>query len=199
MRIIPHFSAEGLSNVYLVSDNQNHGIIIDPANVDSILLEMIESVCGRLDAVLITHKHQAHTAGLGTMMKIYSSRVYAYEDEICGYSTERVRDGSVFSVGDLRIEVIHVPGHSIDSVVYRIGGAIFTGDTLSSGSIGSTHSFVERALLIRGIESRLMTLDGNTLIYPGHGPLSKIGIERMLNQDLLQFESENSAGRSNLR
>ena len=70
MRIIPHFSAEGLSNVYIISDNKRNGILVDPAQVDKDTLDMIESYCDNLVAVLITHKHQSHTAGLGTLLTI---------------------------------------------------------------------------------------------------------------------------------
>ena len=58
MRIIPHFSAEGLSNVYLIVDDDGNGIIIDPGQVDREILEFIEHFCTRLAAVLITHRHE---------------------------------------------------------------------------------------------------------------------------------------------
>ena len=196
MRIVPHFSAEGLSNVYLIADSERNGIIVDPANVDGKLLEGIERICSRLVGVLITHRHQSHTAGLGTLMKIYSPVVYAWENSINGFEAETFRDGETKRIGNLSVTAIHVPGHSTDSLVYRIDSVLFTGDTIYSGSIAMTHSFVERALLIRSIEEKIMVLEENTLLYPGHGTLSKIRIEKMLNQDLLQFESEVKAARA---
>ena len=78
MKIIPHFSAEGLSNEYLIVDDEENGIIVDPAHVDGELLEIIEKMCNRLVAVLITHKHQSHTAGLGTLLKIYNLHYLRY-------------------------------------------------------------------------------------------------------------------------
>lgn len=195
MKIIPHFSAEGLSNVYLIIDKKNNGIIIDPAQVDKELLDFIESNHTDLKAVLVTHKHQAHTAGLGTLMKIYNPAVYAYESSINGYPAIQVHDNGIIRTGEMEVKAFHVPGHSIDSLVYLIESALFTGDTLISGSIASTHSFVERALLIRSLMDKIMDLDDSTLVYPGHGALSKLRIEKMLNQDLLQFESDNKAGK----
>ena len=193
MRIIPHFSAEGLSNVYIISDNKRNGILVDPAQVDKDTLDMIESYCDNLVAVLITHKHQSHTAGLGTLLKIYNPTIYAFESNINGYRTEQFKDGEVKRIGAVDVKALHIPGHSIDSLVYLIESALFTGDTLLSGSIATCGSFVERALLIRSIEMKLMCLDDSTLLYPGQGAPSILRIEKMLNQALLQFESENRA------
>ena len=195
MKIIPHFSAEGLSNVYLITDEKRNGIVVDPAQVDKELLEKIETYCDDLKAVLITHKHQSHTAGLGTLLKIYNPLVYAYEENINGFSTRQFKDGETKRIGEMNVKAFHVPGHSIDSLVYLIDSALFTGDTLLSGSIASTHSFVERALLIKSLMMKIMDLEDSTLVYPGHGALSKLRIEKMLNQDLLQFESDNAAGK----
>ncbi len=187
MRILPHFSAEGLSNVYLIVDDKRKGIIVDPAQVDKELLDMISNFTDDLIGVLITHKHISHTAGLGTLMKIYSPIIYAYEPSINGYRTRQVKDGEDLDIGTLKVKPLHVPGHSMDSIVYLVqGAALFTGDTLLSGSVSETHSFVERALLIRSLEMKVMTLHDSTLVYPGHGALSKLRIEKMLNQDILQ-------------
>ena len=187
MRILTHFSAEGLSNVYLIVDEKRSGIIVDPAQVDRELLDMISNFTTGLIAVLITHKHYSHTAGLGTLMKIFNPVIYAYEPSINGYETKTVKDGDALQVGTLNVKTLHVPGHSIDSIVYLVqGAALFTGDTLLSGSISETNSFVERALLLRSLDMKVLTLDDSTLVYPGHGALSKLRIEKMLNQDILQ-------------
>ena len=196
MNIFAHLSAERLANVYTVADDDGNAIIIDPAHIDKELLEMIANFCSNLIAVLITHKHRSHTAGLGTLMKIYNPAIYAYSSDIDGYPATALPDGEELMIGTLKVKALHVPGHSIDSLVYLINGAaLFTGDTLLSGSISRTHSFVERALLIRSLEMKVMKLPGSTLLYPGHGALSKLRIEKMLNQDLLQYESESRLSR----
>ena len=69
---------------------------------------------------------------------------------------------------------------------YKIESALFTGDTLQSGYISQTNALVEKELLIGEIKEKLLTLDDNTLVFPGHGPLSKIRIEKMFNQDILE-------------
>ncbi len=190
MRIYAHFSTENLANVYVVADEDGNGVVIDPAYIDKELLEIIEDRGISIKAVLITHRHESHTAGVGTLKKIYSFDIYAANSEIEGFQTRTVHDGDRIRIGDLDIEALLVPGHSIDSIVYRIDYAIFTGDTLFSGTVADTKGYIEKSLLLKSIRRQLMTLPDATIIYPGHGPISKIRIERMYNVDLLE-----SAGR----
>ncbi len=187
MNIFPHLSAERLSNVYLVTDDQGTGVIIDPAHIDKEILLLLSEKCTRLAAALLTHRHANHTAGLGTLLKIYDFDVYSASREISGIPSRQLCDGEKLRIGDLDIEAIFVPGHSMDSIVYRINGsALFTGDTLHSGSVASTHSVFEKELLLSSIRAKLFPLPDNCLIYPGHGALSKLRLEKMFNQDLLE-------------
>ena len=186
MKIYVHFSTENLANVYVVSDNEGNGIIIDPAYIDRELVDIIENGDITIKAIFITHRHESHTAGVGTLMKIYPADIYASNNEIEGFRTKALHDGDRIRIGSLEMEAILVPGHSIDSLVYRIGDAIFTGDTLFSGTIADTKGYIEKSLLTKSIRQRLMSLPDSTLVYPGHGPISKIRIERMFNVDLLE-------------
>ena len=186
MRIYPHLSAEHLANVYTVVDEDGNALIVDPAHIDRELLAVIEERCSHLSAVLLTHRHETHAEGLGTLLKIYQGvKVYSASDEIMGIPSIRLSDGARFRVGRMDIEAISVPGHSMDSLVYRIDAALFTGDTRMAGTIGSTKSVIEKELLMRSIRAKLLHLPDNCLIYPGHGSLSKIRLEMMFNQDLL--------------
>ena len=189
MVIFPHLSTTGMANVYVVADDDRNGIIIDPAEADKELIAIIEDHGISVRGFFVTHSHKSHIAGLGTLLKIYSAPVYGFQHFIEDIKTERVSDGVRIRIANLEIDPISVPGHSSDSVVYRVGNAIFTGDTLLSGSIGSTGSLLMKELLIRGIREKLLSLDASTLIFPGHGSLSKIRIERMFNQDLLEGEA----------
>ena len=140
----------------------------------------------KLKALLITHSHYEHVKSLGTIYKIYNPKLYAYKEEIEGFKTTRVTDRTVIREAGMDIECLHVPGHSLDSMCYKIESALFTGDTLQSGYISQTNALVEKELLIGEIKEKLLTLDDNTLVFPGHGPLSKIRIEKMFNQDILE-------------
>ncbi|NLE14913.1 MAG: MBL fold metallo-hydrolase [Spirochaetales bacterium] len=188
MNIYQHFSVVGFCNTYLVA-SKKHGeaLLIDPGHVDLELINLIESNNYKLKHVLLTHRHLSHREGLGTLQKIYGLSVHGSSFSSYDFPYQPVDDRQILNLCDMEIEVIHVPGHSLDSMVYKIDHALFTGDTLMCGRIGSTPGYREQTLLINSINQRLMGLDENSLIFPGHGTATKIRIERMFNHDLLQL------------
>lgn len=95
-----------------------------------------------------------------------------------------VGDGDTIDIGDIRLEVLHTPGHTEGGIClyWRGGGILFTGDTLFAGSIGRTDfpggSWPELEKSIRG---RIYTLPDETAILPGHGENSSVGREKAEN------------------
>lgn len=103
---------------------------------------------------------------------------------------EFVADEQSLEVGKLRFSVIHTPGHSPGGVCLRLHedsalGApesVFSGDTLFQGSVGRTDLWGgDTDTLIRSIKTRLLTLDGDTRVCPGHGPETRMGVEKREN------------------
>jgi glyoxylase-like metal-dependent hydrolase (beta-lactamase superfamily II) len=91
-------------------------------------------------------------------------------------------DGQVLNIGSYRISVIHTPGHSPGGVCLLSPGAVFTGDTLFAGSIGRTDfPGGDYNSLIQGVISKIFPLGDDLRVYPGHGPSSTIGNERLNN------------------
>jgi hydroxyacylglutathione hydrolase len=97
-------------------------------------------------------------------------------------------------VGDLRFSVIHTPGHSPGSICLRlhedsgIGSreTLLTGDTLFQGSVGRTDLWgADGDLMFKNIRTRILTLDGDTRVCPGHGPDSSVGLEKSENPFLI--------------
>lgn len=190
MNIYQHFSVGSLCNTYLVANKRSgKALLIDPGSVEVELITLIESHCFVLSDVLITHAHLAHCEGLGTLKKIYDVRLWASEYSYLPFPYTAVFDADVLKIADLEVEAIHVPGHSLDSLVYKIGGALFTGDVLHSGWIGRSRGYREQALLRDLIEKKLFSYDENTLLFPGHGSPSKLRIERLFNADLRTREA----------
>lgn len=103
---------------------------------------------------------------------------------------EVVKDGDIIQVGSLRFEVIATPGHSKGGIclLERSEKVLFSGDTLFAGAIGrSDHPGGDYDVLMRSIFEKLLMLDGDTRVLPGHGPSSDIATERMTNPFLLPF------------
>lgn len=187
MNIHPHLIAEGLCNTYIVSQGDyTEALLVDPAGLDAELIDVIESHHFKLTSILITHRHASHVGGLKKILKVYDPVIFAFHPQIQGIATKTVHDGETFTTSGLTIQAIQVPGHSLDSLVYKIGNALFTGDTLHAGCIGSTKNDMEKQLLVHSLKQKIMCLNDNCLIYPGHGAISKLRIERMFNHDILE-------------
>ncbi len=140
--------------------------------------------------MLLTHRHPSHTQGLGVLKKIYNPVVYAGNPSMVDHTNVKpLQDKMIFNLSGISVEAIQIPGHTIDSYVFKIGNALFTGDVLHAGRIGSTAGVLEKALLLKGIKNRLLTLDERFVIFPGHGTLSTIKIEKLFNMDLIDASS----------
>ncbi len=103
-----------------------------------------------------------------------------------------IHDGDTIQVGSLHFEVLETPGHSVGGVCYleRNEGVLFSGDTIFAGAIGRTdHPGGDYDLMMKSIWEKIMCLDGQTAIYPGHGPATDVARERMTNPFLLPFNT----------
>ena len=98
-----------------------------------------------------------------------------------------LQEGENLEVGKLKLSVIHTPGHSPGSVCLRlhedsqlqVPETLFTGDTLFQGSVGRTDLWGgDQDLMFKNIKQRIFSLDDDTRVCPGHGPESKVGIEK---------------------
>jgi hydroxyacylglutathione hydrolase len=101
-----------------------------------------------------------------------------------------LEDGQELEVGDLKLSVIHTPGHSPGSVCLRLhedstagtAETLYSGDTLFQGSVGRTDLWgADQDQMFSSIKTRILTLDDDTLVCPGHGPDTRVGIEKRSN------------------
>ena len=197
MKLFFHYCSYGFSNCYIIGEEnantgQNSAIIIDPGSMENVILERIENNNFNLKAVLITHDHIGHVHGLRTLQRIYNAEIFAVNQSIMDNTTTMVKDGDVINTAGFTIEVISIPGHSSDSVVYRIGGFLFTGDVLTAGLVGSTASAYGAATQMNNLRSRLLSLPGDYIVLPGHGPPSTLEAERRFNTDIINYDQNRS-------
>ena len=107
-----------------------------------------------------------------------------------GFETIDVAEGSTIEVGGLHFDVVDTPGHTVGGVSYleRNEKMLFSGDTLFAGAIGRTdHPGGDYDKIMESIFTKLLHLEGETKVIPGHGPCSDIATERMTNPFLLPF------------
>ena len=136
--------------------------------------------------VLDENKQQIGVLTLSDALRLAQSKgldlvEIAANASVGGQSCRVVRDGERFEVCGMRAEALSVPGHSSDSIVYRVERVLFTGDTLEAGAIGSTLSRYGGNLLRQGLAQKVLSQDESCVILPGHGPPSTVLAERRFN------------------
>jgi len=193
MKLFFQYCSFGFSNCYILGEDdtgnrQPAAIIVDPGSIENVTLESIENNNFDLKAVLITHDHFSHVRGLQTLKRIYNAEVFAVNHSITNHKTNMVKDGDKLQIAGFSIEVISIPGHSSDSVVYRTGNLLFTGDVLTAGLVGSTASAYGSATQMNKLRSRLLSLPGDYVVLPGHGPPSTMEAERRFNMDIINYD-----------
>jgi glyoxylase-like metal-dependent hydrolase (beta-lactamase superfamily II) len=209
VKLFLHTADAGSNNCYLVgsefdapqtagqiaveaSDQPKVAFIIDPGHIDQSIINFIEENDYTLKAVLLTHDHLNHTKGIKTLMRIYDLDVYAGNPVVFGKKTTMVRDGDIITIGPFSIEIISVPGHALDSVIYKVEHFLFTGDSLSAGLVGKTSSSYGARLQINALQRSILSLPGDYAILPGHGPPSSLQAERRFNAGILLHEHKKS-------
>lgn len=185
MKIYFHMNIENFSNCYLVvNEDTRLAVIIDPGKINEKIINQIEDGGYELCAVLITQNHRGNIHGIDTLRRIYDVDVYAADGEVAGSDTIIIKGEGVLNVAGLAIDYWLLPGHSADSIVYKIGSVLFTGDSLTAGAIGETTSSYAKKTLLNGIRTKILNHQDDTIIMPGHGPLTSVGAERLYNLDI---------------
>ncbi len=182
MKFYSLFSSVGLSNTYLLGPaGGGDAILVDPGIFDVKLLQAVEGNKLTVRWILVTHSHNSHINGIHTLLKVYPAEVYSNQPSVLDFPAHHVQDGDRLSLGSFEVQVLETPGHSIDSLCFLYEKMLFTGDTLSAAGIGHTRDGYARGLLLSSVRKSLLPLGDDVMIFPGHGPPSKIAIEKAFN------------------
>jgi hydroxyacylglutathione hydrolase len=174
------------SNCYILGCKYTkEGLVIDPGGeVFRIIKETINLELS-IRYILLTHFHFDHTSGAKEMRDITKAPVLIHNLDANGLDFQPdgfLSDGQKLHLGYFNVTVIHTPGHSPGGVCFHAPGVVFTGDTLFAGSVGRTDfPGGDHNLLAQGVVQKIFPLGDELRVYPGHGPNSTIGGERMTN------------------
>jgi len=198
----------------LACEKKLRGVIVDPgtdvreewtAIVDEALRHSL-----KIDRILNTHGHPDHFVGNDLLRRAFGAEVAIGEydglkltdtvlnasrmfglDIRASAADRLLKDGETLEVGDITLTVLHTPGHSLGEVAFLGPGFVFTGDTLFAGSVGRTDLPASSRVgtdpwdvLAASIRNKLLILPDDTVVLPGHGPATTIGIERKTNPHL---------------
>jgi glyoxylase-like metal-dependent hydrolase (beta-lactamase superfamily II) len=167
-------------NAYLVWDSATREAVAFDTGADcSGMLQRIERDGLKVKLILLTHAHPDHVADLGRLRKATGAPVYISELEP-EEGVEPMAEGKRFEVGLLKIEARLTSGHSPGGITYVVTGLerpiAIVGDSLFAGSMGGGNISYQDAL--RNNRDKILTLPEETIVCPGHGPLTTVGKEK---------------------
>ena len=196
------------NNYLLIDDNkegENKAVLIDCTQYSEDIVKTLEEYGAILKYILLTHGHFDHILGVNDFKKKYSdckilvnkkdqillsdigkfAQYFGLQNAEAQNVDGFVEENQIIKFGQTEIKVIETSGHTLGGVCYLVNDNLFTGDTLFLESVGRTDlpggNFNE---LKSNIQEKLFTLDDKIKVYPGHGPSSTIGHEKINNQFL---------------
>lgn len=200
-----------VTNCYIIEDEETKDIIvIDPGGEAEKIIELIDTLGGNLKYIYLTHCHGDHIGALSELKNAKGGKVlihsYDYEglknpninltavlseSAISIEADARVIDQDILHIGNIEIKVIHTPGHTKggSSLYCEKERMLFSGDTLFKGMWGRTDlptsSFED---IMKSINNKLLVLPDETIVYPGHGIMTRIVEEEHIYYNLMPGE-----------
>lgn len=194
-------------NAYIVFDETREAVLIDPAvNSQSELARLTQFVADNkltVKYIINTHGHPDHICGNDRVKAEYNvpvlanfkdndlvanavaeARMFGFPMNIQSLPSKELNDGDTVVFGNSQLKVLEVPGHSQGSIALYCEKANFvvTGDALFQGSIGRTDlPGGNYKQLINAIKDKLLVLNDNCKVLPGHGASSTISSEKIYN------------------
>ncbi len=202
--------SEGLAHYSYFVGEGGKAAVIDPRRDIEVYLECARKEGLKITHIFETHRNEDYIIGSMELAEITGASVYLSGHEDLGHVYgERIFDGDEFHIGNLRIQALHTPGHTLGHLSYVLYESnrsepymVFTGDCLFMGDLGRTDFYGEEnldkmtGLLYDSVFNKLMPLGEDTLVFPAHGagsacgemmedrPFTTLGYEKVLNPEL---------------
>lgn len=198
------------TNCYVVRTERGapEAVVVDPSGSAAEIRLELASLGARCAAILLTHGHWDHLLGVADLAEGTGAPVHMAEaervllEEPAGFTPPGItvrpwtpdvtlHGGETLSLAGLEFEVVAVPGHSPAHLAYACDGALFSGDVLFAGSVGRTDlPGASWETLLESIRALVERFPAETVVYPGHGPVTTLGDELARNPFLLELRTD---------
>lgn len=172
------------TNCYVVACSESkEAVVIDPGDDAPKILTQLRGLTIRW--ICFTHGHRGHTGAKEAVKAATQATTAMHLNDATAYlkSADRyLTSTDTLPFGSFSLDVLITPGHTPGGLSFKVGNHVFTGDTLLAGKIGRVdlpESSPQQMLL--SLHGQLLVLPDNTVVYPGHGPNTTIGAERVGN------------------
>jgi len=163
--------------------------IIDPLRETAPYIERAEKDNAKIKYVFETHFHADFVSGHIDLAKKTGAKIVYGPTANPNYDVVIAKDEEVFSLGNVKIKVLHTPGHTLESTIFLLidengkNYAIFTGDTLFIGDVGRPDLAIKgnvteedlAGMLYDSLHNKILPLENDVIVYPGHGAGSACG------------------------
>jgi hydroxyacylglutathione hydrolase len=173
------------SNCYVVLDPGNgQGVLIDAGDAAEEILSFVEGV--EITHILITHGHRDHVGALEAVRQALGVPVGIHPADVDNFNLESdflLQERDSVPIGEDRLEIVHIPGHTPGSVALRVIDGSQTeravvGDAIFPGGPGHTRTAADLAISLDSLARTVFTWDDGVTLYPGHGGPTTVGEER---------------------
>ena len=194
--IFEQIATGGCQSYFIACGETCTAAVIDPEVRQLARYQALATQYGaRIRYVVDTHTHADHFSGSKQLAQLVGAPVVAHQNSPSPYVTMRVDEGDVIKVGNLRLSVLHTPGHTKDSMCLTMSDRVFTGDALLIGATGRTDlPSGDPEQLYDSLFNKLLKLDPSLRIYPAHDykghTCSTLEEEKRSNPRLLKKERE---------
>lgn len=187
VRMIPHPPMR--VTMYIVGDPATgDALVVDPGALPETVLETVREAGWHVTAYLITHGDADHIDALAAVYAQAPAPLWVHEGArslVHGVDEANLnvltRDGP-FTAGPFALEAMETPGHAPGHTAFALRDGVLVGDTVFAGSIGGTRTgHLGYAGQLAAIRAKLMTRDDDTKFFPGHGPPTTVGEEKLHN------------------
>jgi hydroxyacylglutathione hydrolase len=170
------------TNAYIVICRETgESVLVDAPGEAEVIVNKLNNT--RVKYILLTHGHMDHTMALKEIHGALGAPVAAHENDAAGLPIKPeflLKDGDKIACGNLRLQVIHTPGHTAGSICFRINSYLLSGDTIFPGGPGKTATPEHFKTIVDSIRKKVLSLPDETIILPGHGASTTVRAEREL-------------------
>jgi glyoxylase-like metal-dependent hydrolase (beta-lactamase superfamily II) len=194
----------GVCSYIIGCEKTRKGAVVDPGGDEDRILAEVRRLGLQIDSIIATHGHPDHVCGNRIIKEATQGSIIMHEADVDFFENpdarnyfsmlglessppvdRRVRDGEIIEIGELKVQVIHTPGHTPGGMCLYCQPNLITGDTLFVGGVGRTDfPGGSYEALMDSLHTKLLPLPDATIVWPGHGyggSRSTIGIEKSSN------------------